>query len=185
MHPSLSRTSLSRTSAAHRPLVTLAALALALGLVVASALPALAHAGDDSHSHGMGFEDADFLDPVIWDGVATVDCAAAGEGTIVWTLTGSDGVEYAELHIDEPVRTVTARTGGPYVWISPLYPLDEIEADVDRIVGELAASSRFTAVYCPEGGSSDSATLLAGVGGGIAVGAVLGLLIGRRRSSGV
>ncbi len=180
MHPSL-----SLVPAARRPLTALAALALALGLVVASALPALAHAGDDSHSHGMGFEDADFLDPVIWDGMATVDCAAAGEGTIVWTLTGSDGVEYAELHIDQPVRTVTARTGGPYVWISPLYPLDEIEADVDRIVGELADSSRFTAVYCPDGGSGDTSTLLAGVGGGIAVGAVLGLLVGRRRSSGV
>jgi hypothetical protein len=180
MHPSL-----SLVPAARRPLTALAALALALGLIVASALPALAHAGDDSHSHGMGFEDADFLDPVIWDGMATVDCAAAGEGTIVWTLTGSDGVEYAELHIDQPVRTVTARTGGPYVWISPLYPLDEIEADVDRIVGELADSSRFTAVYCPDGGSGDTSTLLAGVGGGIAVGAVLGLLVGRRRSSGV
>ncbi len=178
MHPSL-----SLAPAARRPLTALAALALALGLVVASALPALAHAGDGAHSPVMGFDDADFLDPVIWDGLATVDCTAAGEGTIVWTLTGSDGVEYAELHIDMPVRTVTARTGGPYLWVSPLYPLDEIEADVDRIVGELADSSRFTAVYCPEGGSGDSGTLLAGVGGGIAVGAVLGLLVGRRRSS--
>jgi hypothetical protein len=178
-------TSLSLAPVVRRPLTALAATALALGLVVASALPALAHAGEGGHTHGMGFEDADFLDPVIWDGMATVDCTAAGEGTIVWTLTGSEGVEYAELHIDEPVRTVTSRTGGPYLWVSPLYPLDEIEADVDRIVGELAASSRFTAVFCPEGGSADSGTLLAGVGGGIAVGAVLGLLVGRRRSAGV
>jgi hypothetical protein len=180
MHPTL-----SLAPPARRPLAALAAVLLALGLIVASALPALAHAGEAEHSHGMGFEDADFLDPVIWDGIATVDCTAAGEGTIVWTLTGSDGIEYAELHIDEPVRTVTARTGGPYVWISPLYPLDEISADVDRIVGELADSSRVTAVLCPEGGSGDTGTLLAGVGGGIAVGAVLGLLVGRRRSSGV
>jgi hypothetical protein len=153
-------------------------------LLAALATPALAHGASD-HSHSSDFEDADFLDPIIWDGTSSVDCRAAAEGTIVWTLTGSEGVEYAELHIDEPESSIVRRTGGPYVWISPLYPLDEIEADVDRIVGELASSSRFTAVYCPEGGSADSATLLAGVGGGIAVGAVLGLLVGRRRSAGV
>ncbi len=180
MHPPLSITPTVRHT-----LAGLSAMAVALGLIVASALPALAHAGDSSHSHGTGFEDADFLDPVIWDGTATVDCSVAGEGTILWTLTGSAGVEYAELHIDEPVRTVTARTGGPYLWVSPLYPFDEIEADVDRIVGELAGDVRVTAVACPDGGDGedgDASTLLAGVGGGVAVGAVLGLLVGRRRN---
>jgi len=173
-----------RASAAPRQLMgVLAALALALGLVLAAALPALAHGGEAGHTHGMAFEGADFLDPIVWDGVAQVDCSAAGQGTIVWTLTGSDGVEYAELHIDEPVSSVTARSGGPYVWISPLYALDEIEADVDRIVGELSDDARFTATLCPEGGSSDNGTLLAGVGGGIAVGVVLGLLVGRRRTA--
>jgi hypothetical protein len=156
------------------------ALVTALGLVLATALPALAHGADDDHSHGM--DDADFADPVIWDGTAQIDCAAAGQGTMVWTLTGSTGVEYAELHIDEPVRSVTSRNAPPYVWVSPLYALAEIEVDADRIVGDLAATARLDVVYCPEGGSSaDTGTLVAGVGGGAAAGAVLGLLIGRRR----
>jgi hypothetical protein len=180
-------------------------------LLLAAAGPALAHAGEDSHSHGglTGFEDAVFLDPIIWDGESTVDCRIAGEGTIVWTLTGSEGVEYAELHIDEPERSIVRRTGGPYVWVSPLYPLDEIEADVDRIVGELADDAAFTAVTCPEGGVEEaaaapsaapvatpaateaaagpsddgSAGLLLPVGGGVLAGAVLGLLVGSRRRS--
>ncbi len=161
-------------------------LALGAALLTLLATPALAHAGDGDHSHGgmTGFEDADFLDPVIWDGTSSVDCRAAAEGTIVWTLTGSDGVEYAELHIDEPEATVTRKTGGPYVWISPLYPLDEIEADADRIVGVLADGARLEAVTCPEGGTGgDSAGLLLPVGGGVIAGAALGLLVGSRRRS--
>ncbi len=167
-----------------------AAVALALGLVLSTALPALADPGHShdhghSHSHSHGAEDGDFADPVIWDGSAQVDCTVAGEDTIVWTLTGSAGVEYAELHIDEPVRSVTSRDAAPYIWISPLYPLDEIEADADRILGELSASATLDAVYCPAGGAGTdgSTTLVAGVGGGIAAGAALGLLVGRRRGS--
>lgn len=180
-------------------------------LLVAAAGPAFAHAGEDSHTHGglTGFEDAVFLDPIIWDGESTVDCRIAGEDTIVWTLTGSADVEYAELHIDAPERSIVRRTGGPYVWISPLYPLDEIEADVDRIVGVLADDAAFTAVTCPEGGveeaaaeptaapsttpsapeapagssEDDTAGLLLPVGGGVLAGAVLGLLVGSRRRS--
>jgi hypothetical protein len=163
---------------------TLIALAVAL-LLAALSTPALAH-GDADHSHGgmTGFEDADFLDPVLWDGTSSVDCRVAGEGTIVWTLTGSAGVEYAELHIDEPESSIVRRSGGPYVWISPLYPLDEIEADVDRIVGALADDARVDAVTCPEGGDGDSAAGIAlPVGGGVVTGAVLGLLVGSRRRS--
>jgi hypothetical protein len=168
--------------AVNRPLRMIVALGAAL-LLAALATPALAH-GDSDHSHSGGFEDADFLDPVIWDGSSSVDCRAAGEGTIVWTLTGSDGVEYAELHIDEPEATVTGKTGGPYVWISPLYPLDEIEADVDRIVGVLDDGARVDAVTCPEGGDSNElAGLALPVGGGVIAGAVLGLLVGSRRRS--
>jgi hypothetical protein len=164
------------------PLRTTLALSAALLMALAAA-PALAH-GDGDHSHSHGFEDADFLDPVLWDGTSSVDCRAAAEGTIVWTLTGSTGVEYAELHIDEPEATVTAKTGGPYVWISPLYPLDEIEADVDRIVGVLADDARVDAVTCPEGGDGGSAAGIAlPVGGGVVAGAVLGLLVGSRRRS--
>jgi hypothetical protein len=170
----LARTTLTRTSVA-------LGVALLLALL---ATPAHAH-GDGDHTHGgiSGFEDADFLDPIIWDGSSSVDCRVAGEGTIVWLLTGSDGVEYAELHIDEPESTVTARTGGPYVWISPLYPLDAIEADVDRIVGVLADDARLDAVTCPEGGEGRAAGLAVPVGGGIVVGGVLGLLVGSRRRS--
>lgn len=159
--------------------VTVAAL-----LTIAVATPALAH-GDDSHGHAHDSDDADFLDPVIWDGTSTVDCRAAAEGTIVWTLTGSADVEYAELHIDEPEATVAARTGGPYVWISPLYPLDEIEADVDRIVGALADGARVDAVTCPEGGDElgGAADLALPIGGGIIAGAILGFLAGSRRRS--
>ena len=70
-----------RPSAAPRPLMgTLAALTLALGLVLTPAFPALAHGGEAGHTHGMAFEGADFLDPIVWDGVAQVDCSAAGQG---------------------------------------------------------------------------------------------------------
>jgi hypothetical protein len=160
-----------------------AAVALALGLVLSTALPALADPGHD-HGHSHGAEDGDFADPVIWDGSARLDCTVAGEDTIVWTLTGSAGVEYAELHIDEPVRSVTSRNAAPYVWVSPLYALDEIGADADRILGELSANATLNAVYCPAGGagSAGPSTLITGVGGGVAVGAALGLLVGRRRS---
>jgi len=163
-----------------------AATALAALALMSAAAPALAHTGDDGHSHGgiPGFEDADFLDPVIWDGTSSVDCRVAGEGSIVWTLTGSGDVEYAELHIDEPESTVVRRTGGPYVWISPLYPLDEIEADADRIVGVLAEDARLTAVTCPEGGDESSAAgLLVPVGGGVLAGGALGMVVGSRRRS--
>lgn len=164
---------------ARRAFVAVAATLFAIAL----ASPALAH-GDDGHGHSHGFDDADFLDPVIWDGTSTVDCRAAAEGTIVWTLTGSGGVEYAELHIDEPVATVTAKTGGPYVWISPLYPLDEIEADADRIVGTLSDDARLEAVTCPDGGDESSGSagdLALPVGGGIAAGAIIGFIVGSRR----
>lgn len=204
---------MNRSPAASSPssrvlaLVT-ATAALAASVLLAAAGPVLAHAGEDAHTHGglSGFEDAVFLDPLIWDGASSVDCRIAGEGTIVWTLTGSAGVEYAELHIDEPERTVTAKTGGPYVWISPLYALDGIEADVDRIVGTLDDDARFTAVTCPEGGdmtavptpattptesaepaeppepATDGTTgLLLPVGGGVLAGAALGLVVGSRR----
>lgn len=167
----------------HRHLAA-ALVGAALALLVAA--PALAHGGEAEHSHnGMtGFEDADYLDPILWDGTSTVDCSVAGEGTIVWTLTGSDQVEYAELHIDEPESSIVRRTGGPYVWISPLYPLDRIEADVDRIVGVLADDAAFTAVTCPEGGEGADVTgLLLPVGGGLLAGAAVGLLVGSRRRS--
>jgi hypothetical protein len=168
-----------------------AAVALAALAVLAAGGPALAHSGEAEHSHGgmTGFEDADFLDPILWDGTSSVDCRVAGEGTIVWTLTGSEGVEYAELHIDEPVSSIVRRTGGPYVWISPLYPLDEIEADVDRIVGVITDDAVLLAVTCPEGGAGasadsdgeDGAGVLLPVSGGVLAGAALGLLVGSRR----
>jgi hypothetical protein len=180
--------SLPSSSTAPSRLLARAAAVAALAALVLLAVsgPVLAGPSDGSHSHGglTGFEDAVFLDPIIWDGESSVDCRIAGEGTIVWTLTGSESVEYAELHIDEPVSSIVRRTGGPYVWVSPLYPLDEIEADVDRIVGALADDARFTAVTCPEGGvEDDAAGLLLPVGGGVIAGAALVLLVGSRRRS--
>jgi len=165
------------------PLARLLALstATAAALLLVLAGPALAHAGDDSHSHSD--DDIDYADPIVWDGVSTVDCAATGEGTILWTLTGSDDVTYAELHIDEPVRSVTSRNAPPFIWVSPFYALDTIDADVDRIVGELAADAQLVVVHCPEGGAADGAGLALPVGGSLIVGALLGLLVGSRRRS--
>lgn len=180
--------SLPSSSTAPSRLLARAAAVAALAALVLLAVsgPVLAGPSDGSHSHGgmTGFEDAVFLDPIIWDGESSVDCRIAGEGTMVWTLTGSESVEYAELHIDEPESSIVRRTGGPYVWVSPLYALDRIEADVDRIVGALADDARFTAVTCPEGGvEDDAAGLLLPVGGGVLAGAALGLLVGSRRRS--
>ena len=199
---------LARPSAS--PARFLATLGIAALLSLALALPALAHAGGEPHSHERDMADRVRID---WDGTATEDCRATGEGTILWTLTGSDAVIYAELHIDEPVFSVTVRDGGPYLWISPLYPLDEIEADVDWVDGPLADGAALTATTCPEGGAApaadDSATaaadeatatpaadatpagdalgdgagLLLPVGGGVLAGGAIGLLVGSRRRS--
>lgn len=193
-----------------RPSRILAAVGVAALLSVALALPALAHTGGEPHSHERDMTERVRID---WDGTATEDCRATGEGTILWTLTGSDAVLYAELHIDEPVFSVTVRDGGPYLWISPLYPLDEISADVDWVDGPLADGARLTATTCPEGGvapaadggtapaagdttttaagavttagdgTSDTAGLLLPVGGGVLAGGALGLLVGSRRRS--
>jgi hypothetical protein len=176
---------LARPSARQaRLLAALAALGLAALLSLALALPALAHTGGEPHSHERSMDERVRID---WDGTATEDCRATGEGTILWTLTGSDAVLYAELHIDEPVESVTVREGGPYLWISPLYPLDEIEADVDWVDGPLADGARLTATTCAIGGaaasSSDTAGLLVPVGGGVLAGGALGLLVGSRRRS--
>lgn len=164
----------------------LAALGVAALLSLALALPALAH-GDHghshSHSHGLSHErDPDNRVKIDWDGTATEDCRATGEGTILWTLTGSAAVTYAELHIDEPVFSVTVREGGPYLWISPLYPLDEIEADVDWVDGPLADGARLTATTCPEGGAGGDGWLIGAAVVGVALaGGALGLLVGSRR----
>jgi len=158
----------------------LAALGLAALLSLSLALPALAHTGGEPHSHERDMSERILIE---WDGTATEDCRATGEGTILWTLTGSDAVTYAELHIDEPAFSVTVRDGGPYIWISPLYPLDEISADVDWVDGPLADGAALTATTCSEGGSDDAAGLLLPVGGGVLAGGVLGLLLGARRRS--
>jgi hypothetical protein len=169
--------SLSTSLLRPRVLVTAGVAAL---LSLALALPALAHAGGEPHSHERDMSERILIE---WDGTATEDCRAAGEGTILWTLTGSDAVTYAELHIDEPVFSVTVRDGGPYLWVSPLYPLDEISADVDWVDGPLADGAALTATTCSEGGSGDAAGLLLPVGGGVLAGGALGLLLGSRRRS--
>lgn len=112
---------------------------LTLGLLLL-AVPAVAH--DDDHDHA---------DAIIWDGTATEDCSVADPGTIVWELTESDDLGYVELHIDEPVEQVLSVDGPPHTWITELYPLDEIEADADRIHGEPGEGAALLATYCPDG----------------------------------
>ena len=169
------------TSVLPRTARLLAAIGLAALLSLALALPALAHAGGEPHSHERDMSERVKID---WDGTATEDCRATGEGTILWTLTGSGAVTYAELHIDEPVESVTVREGGPYIWISPLYPLDEIEADVDWVDGPLADGARLTATTCPEGGAGGDGWLIGAAVVGVALaGGALGLLVGTRRRS--
>lgn len=106
------------------------------------ALLAAPVAADDDHGH-------DHADAIVWDGSATQDCSVADPGTIVWELTEAEGAGYVELHIDEPEASVTSVDGPPHVWVSELYPLDEIEADADNIHGELGEGARLLATYCP------------------------------------
>lgn len=157
----------------------LSTTALLLGLLALAAPAALAH-DDDDHDHD---DDVEYADPVIWDGTSTVDCRLTGEGTIRWELTGSDDVTVAELHIDQPVRSVTSRNAPPYVWISDLHPLDEMDADADRITGDLGADATLVATTCPAGGDDPSIAPLALAGGGGLVLGLAGGLLARRRGS--
>lgn len=139
---------------------------LVTGLLLV-AVPAWA---DDDHGH-------DHADAVVWDGNATEDCSVADPGTIRWELTEAENAGYVELHIDEPVASVTSVDGPPHVWVSELYPLEDIEADADNIHGELGEGAQLLATYCPEGTlphTGGDAVLLGLLGAGLlGVGLVL------------
>lgn len=93
----------------------------------------------------------DHADAIVWDGSATEDCSVADPGTITWELTDAQNAGYVELHIDEPEASVTSVEGPPHVWVSDLYPLDEIEADADGIHGDVGEGAALLATYCPGG----------------------------------
>ncbi len=148
------------------------AVTLTFALLVLAAVPA---AADDDQGH-------DHADAIIWDGTATEDCSVADPGTIVWELTEAEDAGYVELHIDEPEASVTSVDGPPHVWVTPLYPLEEIEADADNIHGELGEGAELLATYCPDGRLPHTGlplALLAGLGLALIGG---GSLL-RRRSS--
>lgn len=141
-----------------RPIVLLAVALLTLALAACEpgdeaddetedAAAADADAQDEDHDHEDGHDHAD---AVIWDGTATEDCSVAEPGTIVWELTEAEDAGYVELHIDEPEASVTSVDGPPHVWTSELYPLEDIEADADRIHGDIGDNAELLATYCPE-----------------------------------
>lgn len=147
-------------------------LLLSFLLMFASAPAALAHAVHD-HSDDA---DTEYADPVLFDGEVINDCQVIGPDMTLWELTGSDAVTYAELHIDEPEPSVTSRTGAPYIFLTPRYDFALIEADVDRIVGDIAADARLTATVC-----DDTAVPWLPIVTGV-VGLALGVLAGRARN---
>jgi len=144
---------------------------LTLAMLVASA-PAWAA---DGHGH-------DHADAIVWDGNAIEDCSVADPGTIRWELTEAEDAGYVELHIDEPEASVTSVDGPPHVWVSDLYPLDQIEADADAIHGDIGGGAQLIATYCPAGtlphtGMPTTAVALLG-----AAMLALGLFLRRRTS---
>lgn len=141
-------------------------------LMFASSPAALAHAVHD-HSDDAAIE---YADPVLFDGDVINDCQVVGADMILWELTGSDAVTYAELHIDEPEPSVTSRTAAPYIFLTPRYEFALIEADVDRIVGDIAADARVTATVC-----DNSAMSWLPIATGV-VGLAVGVLAGRARN---
>jgi len=157
------------------------ATTFAVAVVALNTTAAFAHTGQ-AHD-----DDVDYADPVLFDGEIITDCSVVGTGMIVWELTGSADVTYAELHVDEPEASVIARTGAPYIWITPRYDIDLIEADADRIIGAIAADARLVATICDEAGTTDATdpnanTPLLPVATGLA-GAALGVIGSRRLAS--
>ncbi|TVR31516.1 MAG: hypothetical protein EA388_13390 [Nitriliruptor sp.] len=97
---------------------------------------------DDDHDHGHA-------DAIIWDGNTTEDCSIADPGTIVGELTETEEAGYVELHIDEPEDSVTPVDDPPHVWVSELFPLEEIATDADNIHGDLGEGAALLATFCP------------------------------------
>lgn len=154
---------------------------IALGAVALTATTAFAHV-DQTHED----DNVDYANPVLFDGEVITDCSVIGTDMILWELTGSQGVTYAELHIDQPEASVTTRTATPYLWVTPRYDVDVIDADADRIVGDIDPAARLIATICDAVEPDDvpdtnTGTRLLPVTTGI-VGAALGMIGGRRLS---
>ncbi|MEX2533523.1 MAG: hypothetical protein WD360_06125 [Nitriliruptoraceae bacterium] len=149
---------------------------LAVALVALGTTAAFAHTSQTQER-----DVTDYADPVLFDGEVNTDCSVVGTDMILWELTGSNGVTYAELHVDQPEASVTTRTAAPYIWVTPRYAMDLIDADVDRIVGDIDPSARLIATICDVADTNDTntATPLLPVATGIA-GAALGMIAGRR-----
>lgn len=125
---------------------------LTAALMMLSVGTAFGHAG---HDHD---DDHDYADPVLFAGETRQDCTLVNDTMIMWELTGSDAVTYVELHIDAPEASVTSRNAAPYIFVTPRHDLSTIEADADRILGEIAADAQLIATICDTPQSSDSDT---------------------------
>lgn len=108
-----------------RPLTRWSSLVAATAVAVLVAAPAVA---DDSHTHGEGEHDV-----ALWEGAGSdaLDCDELDSGQIRWQLDPGryHDLTRVELHIDEPVASATIAQGPPFVWVTPYYELDHIEAD--------------------------------------------------------
>ena len=140
-------------------------------LIAFSATAAFAY---PNHTHAD--DDKDYADPVLFDNDIVNDCSLIGPDMILWELTGSDGVTYAELHIDAPEASVTTRSFAPYLFVTPRYDFAVLEADVDRILGAITDDAQLIATICDPNGTGAPwlpyATGLFGIS--------LGLIGGRR-----
>lgn len=146
---------------------------LTLALFVLSATPAFAHV---NHTHAD--DDVDYADPVLFDDDIITDCSVIGQDMILWELTGSSEVTYAELHIDEPEDSVTTRSAAPYIWVTLRYDLAAVDADADRIVGDIADDVRLTATICDAKQTNATGLIATVIGVGAAGG--IGFYAGRK-----
>jgi len=150
------------------------AASIAVSLLTLSATAAIAHTADsDTHNDAQ-----DYGEPVLFDGTVITDCAVIGADMILWELTGSAQLTYAELHIDTPKPSVTARNAAPYIWVTPRYDFALIDADADRIVGDIDANAQLIATICDDNDTVTSTPWLPYITG--VVGAALGVIGGRR-----
>ena len=116
-----------------------------LALIAFGTTAAFAH---PNHTHDD--DDKDYADPVLFDNDIVNDCSLIGPDMILWELTGSDGVTSAELHIDAPEASVTTRSFAPYLFVTPRYDFAVLEADVDRILGDIADDAQLIATICDQ-----------------------------------
>jgi len=116
-----------------------------LALIAFGTTAAFAH---PNHTHDD--DDKDYADPVLFDNDIVNDCSLIGPDMILWELTGSDGVTSAELHTNAPEASVTTRSFAPYLFVTPRYDFAVLEADVDRILGDIADDAQLIATICDQ-----------------------------------